>query len=215
MLFLKSNSKRGGGAKWISGKRMNINNGVKRWDVTAFVRTCWTKTVTMKGSNKGKSFVEPMGLNSSNFKNETLFVSFTAIRNGWDGTNVFIGNSMVNSIQLCSLALLYISLLQLYFSFFLYNIQYNIHMIYDIWPIWPIWPIWHMTWYMIYDILLSEFISHPLFHSPVFCFSLVLIWFYSCRFPFCFLFFLSIVILLFSNSTFPKHYLKNSLFSIF
>ena len=40
---------------------------------------------TMKGSNKRKSFVEPVGMNGSNFKNETLFVSFTAIittRNG-------------------------------------------------------------------------------------------------------------------------------------
>ena len=26
---------------------MNINNGVKRWNVTAFVRTCWTKTETI------------------------------------------------------------------------------------------------------------------------------------------------------------------------
>ena len=47
---------------------MNINNGVKRWEVTAFVRTCWTKTETVKGSNKRKSFVEPEGKNGSNFK---------------------------------------------------------------------------------------------------------------------------------------------------
>ena len=36
-------------------------------------------------SNKRKSFVKPVGMNGSNFKNETLFVSFTAIitsRNG-------------------------------------------------------------------------------------------------------------------------------------
>ena len=41
-------------------------------------------------SNKRKSFVKPVGMNGSNFKNETLFVSFTAIittRNGWNGTN--------------------------------------------------------------------------------------------------------------------------------
>ena len=48
---------------------MNINNGVKRWEVTAFVCTCWTKTDIMKGSNKRKSFVEHMGMNGSNFKN--------------------------------------------------------------------------------------------------------------------------------------------------
>ena len=37
------------------------------------------------GSNKRKSFVKLEGMNGSNFKNETLFVSFTAIitiRNG-------------------------------------------------------------------------------------------------------------------------------------
>ena len=36
-------------------------------------------------SNKRKSFVKPVGMNSYNFKNEMLFVSFTAIittRNG-------------------------------------------------------------------------------------------------------------------------------------
>ena len=39
----------------------------------------------LKGSNKRKSFVKPVGMNGSNFKNETLFVPFTAIiatRNG-------------------------------------------------------------------------------------------------------------------------------------
>ena len=40
----------------------------------------------MNGSNKRKSFVEPVGMNGSNFKNaKTLFLSFTAIittRNG-------------------------------------------------------------------------------------------------------------------------------------
>ena len=85
---------------------MNINNGVKRWEVAAFVRTCWTKTETMKESNKRKSFVEPVGMNGSNFETETLFVSFTATittRNGWDGTNFYIGNWMVSSfcILLC------------------------------------------------------------------------------------------------------------------
>ena len=39
LLFLKSISKRGGGAKWISGRWMNINNGVTRWEVNAFLRT--------------------------------------------------------------------------------------------------------------------------------------------------------------------------------
>ena len=38
---------------------MNINNGVKRWEVTAFIHTCGTKIETMKGSNKRKSFVDP------------------------------------------------------------------------------------------------------------------------------------------------------------
>ena len=53
-------------------------------------------------SNKRKSFVKPVGMNSSNFKNETLFVSFMAIittRNGSDGTNFFIRNRVVNSIK--------------------------------------------------------------------------------------------------------------------
>ena len=102
-LFLKSISKRGGGAKWISGRWMNINNGVKRWEVTAFVRTCWTKTETMKGSNKRKSFLEPVGMNGSSFKNETLFLSFTTIittRNGWDGPNFYIGNRRIGSIKM-------------------------------------------------------------------------------------------------------------------
>ena len=48
-------------AKWINGKWMNINNGVKRWEVTTFVRPCWTKAETMKISNKRKSFVDPWG----------------------------------------------------------------------------------------------------------------------------------------------------------
>ena len=78
-LFLKLISKRGGDAKWISGRWMNINNGMKRWEVIAFVHPCWTKTETMKGSNKRKSFVEPVGTNGFNFKNEMLFVSFTAM----------------------------------------------------------------------------------------------------------------------------------------
>ena len=33
----------------------------------------------MKGSDKRKSFVESVGINGSNFKNEMLFLSFTAI----------------------------------------------------------------------------------------------------------------------------------------
>ena len=54
-------------------------------------------------SNKRKSFVKPVGINSSNFKNETLFVSFTAIiktRNGWNGTNVYVGNRVVSSTKM-------------------------------------------------------------------------------------------------------------------
>ena len=43
---------------WISGRWMNIN---------------WKGE---KGSNKRKSFVEPVGMDGSNFKNETLFLSF-------------------------------------------------------------------------------------------------------------------------------------------
>ena len=42
-------------------------------------------------------------MNGSNFKNETFFVSFTAIittRNGSDGTNFHIGNRVVNSIKM-------------------------------------------------------------------------------------------------------------------
>ena len=57
----------------------------------------------MKGSNKRKLFVEPVGMNGSNFKNETLFLSFTAIittKNGSDGTNFYIRNRMVDSIEM-------------------------------------------------------------------------------------------------------------------
>ena len=50
---------------------------------TNCTRTCWTKTETTKGSNLKKSFVEFVGMNGSNFKNKTLFLSFAA-RNGWD-----------------------------------------------------------------------------------------------------------------------------------
>ena len=48
-------------------------------------------------SNKRKLFVK------SNFKNETLFVSFTAIitsRNGWNGTDFYVGNRAVGSIKM-------------------------------------------------------------------------------------------------------------------
>ena len=53
-------------------------------EVTTFVHSCYTKTETMKGSHKRNSFVEPVGMNGSNFS-ETLFLSFPAIittRNG-------------------------------------------------------------------------------------------------------------------------------------
>ena len=42
-------------------------------------------------------------MHGSNFKNEMLFVSFTAIittRNGCDGTNFYIGNRKVSSIKM-------------------------------------------------------------------------------------------------------------------
>ena len=52
----------------ISGRWMNINNGVKRWEVIAFV--CCTKTETMSDGDEWFQF---------NFTNEMLFVSFTAI----------------------------------------------------------------------------------------------------------------------------------------
>ena len=54
-------------------------------------------------SNKRKSFVKSLGMNGSNFKNETLFVSFTAIittRNGWNGTNFYVGNRVVSCIKM-------------------------------------------------------------------------------------------------------------------
>ena len=54
-------------------------------------------------SNKRKSFVKPVGTNNSNFKNETLFVSFTAIittKNRWNDTNFHIGNRVVSSIKM-------------------------------------------------------------------------------------------------------------------
>ena len=35
-----------------------------------------TKTGTVEGSKKRKSFIEPVGMNGFNFKNETLFLFF-------------------------------------------------------------------------------------------------------------------------------------------
>ena len=103
LLFLNSISKRGGGKMWIIGRWLNINKGVKKWEFAAFVRPCWTKTETMKASNKIKSFFDAVGINGSNFKNETLFMPFTAIittRNGWDDINFYIGNIIFSSIRL-------------------------------------------------------------------------------------------------------------------
>ena len=54
----------------------------------------------MKGSNKRKSFVKPVGMNGFNFKNETLFVSFTAIITTRNGTNFYVGNRVVSSIKM-------------------------------------------------------------------------------------------------------------------
>ena len=83
---------------------ININNGVKGWEVTAFVRACWTNTETMKGSNKWKLFVKAVGMNGSNFKKWDAFRVFygyiITTRNGWDGTNFYIGNRMVSSIRM-------------------------------------------------------------------------------------------------------------------
>ena len=42
-------------------------------------------------------------MNGSNFKKETLFVSFTAVittRNGWNCTNFYVGNRVVSSIKM-------------------------------------------------------------------------------------------------------------------
>ena len=105
MLFLKSISKRGGGAKWISGRWMNINNGVKRWEVTAFVRPCWTKTETMKGYDQTK---ENRSLSPWAWMVPILKLRcFSCLlrlslppKNGWDGTNFYIGNKMVSSIKI-------------------------------------------------------------------------------------------------------------------
>ena len=51
----------------------------------------------MKGSNKRKSFVEPVGINGSNFKNETfLRLSLPPEM----GEMAHIGNRMVSSIKM-------------------------------------------------------------------------------------------------------------------
>ena len=78
------------------------SNGVKRGEVTAFIRPCMTNnnnnfiyialnpnvlkrftciknTETMEGSNKRKSSVEPLGMNGSSFQYQTIYVSFPAI----------------------------------------------------------------------------------------------------------------------------------------
>ena len=59
---------------------------------------------------ENRSVLEAVGINNSNFKNEMLFVSFShkrhysiyiiTTRNGWDGTNFYIGNRMVSSIKM-------------------------------------------------------------------------------------------------------------------
>ena len=97
MLFLKSIGKRGGRAKWISGRWMNINNGVKGEKSTLLpYLSLLDKNRNYEGiwSNKRKSFVKSVGMNGSNFKNETLFVSFTAIVRPyypyWQYTDLFI-----------------------------------------------------------------------------------------------------------------------------
>ena len=59
-------SKRGGGAKWISGRWMNMNNGVKWWEVNAFFPPLLDKNRNYEGicSNKRKSFVKPVGMDA-------------------------------------------------------------------------------------------------------------------------------------------------------
>ena len=87
MLFLKSISKKGGGAKWISERWMNKNNGVKGEKSPLLSAHAGQKQKLWRDQIK-ESFVELVGMNGSNFKNEMLFLSFnTAIittGNGWD-----------------------------------------------------------------------------------------------------------------------------------
>ena len=61
---------------------------MKRWEVTTVVCTCWTKTKTMEILNNRKSFVEPGGMNGSNFKTND-FLSF----------NPFIVSVFVQHVQ--------------------------------------------------------------------------------------------------------------------
>ena len=44
--------------------------------------------------------MKSVGMNGSNFKNETLFVSFTAIITTRNGTNFYLGNRVVSSIKM-------------------------------------------------------------------------------------------------------------------
>ena len=77
-------------------------------------------------SNKRKLFVKPVRMNGSNFKNETLFVSFTAIittRNGWNGTNFYIG----------LLSVTWLSLLYKFIRFFIYFNARNVRLYYPYW----------------------------------------------------------------------------------
>ena len=72
LLFLKSISKRGGGEKWISEQ--------KQWGEKVrsqrFCPPLLDKNRNYEGIwlNKRKSSVKPVGMNGSNFKDETLFV---------------------------------------------------------------------------------------------------------------------------------------------
>ena len=78
MLFLKSISKRGGGQKWEVDEHKQWSEKVR---IQHFSPPLLDKNRNYAGmrSNKRKLFVKPVGMNGSNFKNETLFVSFTAI----------------------------------------------------------------------------------------------------------------------------------------
>ena len=80
---------------------MNISNGVKRWEVTAFVRPCWTKTENMKGSNKRKSFVGMNDSNSLKMRRFSCLWRLSGYHQKWVIWHKFyIGNRVVSNIKM-------------------------------------------------------------------------------------------------------------------
>ena len=88
--------------KWEADEHKQYN-GLKRSKSKLLSSLAGQKQRLWRDINKLKSFVKPVAMNGSNFKNETLFVCLTATittRNGWNCTNIYIGNRVVSNIKM-------------------------------------------------------------------------------------------------------------------